>query len=65
MFQQLDLENKEMANKVKDAYNQILKGSDSIELECIKMKDIGAYVIAEGLLNSKNIKYLYLRIIYF
>ena len=61
----MDSDNKEAADKVKDAYNQILKESDSINLRFIKMGNIGAYAIAEGLLNSKNIQYLYLRIISF
>ena len=65
MFKQLDSKDKEAADQVKDAYNQILKESDSIKLIGITMGDIGAYAIAEGLLSSKNIQYLYLRIIYF
>ena len=42
LFNKLNSEKKETANKVKNAYNKILKGSDSIGLTFVEIRDSGA-----------------------
>ena len=68
MFKKLDLADKrkavKAANAVKTAYRRILEGADYINLAAEYIQDTGAYIIAAGLLNTQNIKYLYLGIIY-